>query len=84
MLEVVVCSTKQTKFSCLIKIFIEIFVKELDSFCGFDEDEADALISNLCFGEFVPIDVSLVMTDVDSANGISVGIVFNSVECSPA
>ena len=67
-------ATDEAVVAGLFEIGVEAVVEVIGAFCGFDEHEAQALAVDFGCGKCVPINLALMMTYVDSAYGIALGV----------
>ena len=80
--EVVVGSAHDVVLLGVVEVLVEVLVPDAGAFGGFDEDEGDGHALYLCVAQFVPVDVALIVGDVEASH-LAVGIDDMSVECFP-
>ena len=72
-------------FSSLFEIIMKVFVYQTGTFCGFDHNEPDGVfIYHSIVTKFVPVNLSLMMRDVDTVNFITFRVIDVTIECTPS
>ena len=77
--EEVIGPTDDAVFACLMEVVVEVGVELVRTFRSLDEYKADRCTLYVGITNFLPVDVLLIMTDVDTAYGTGrvVGISVN-------
>ena len=82
--EVVVGTAQKAVFAGLIEVVVEVVVEEILAFRGLDDNEANAFVANLGRGEFRPVNLPLVVADVDATDGVAFGVSLLAIQSLPA
>ena len=70
--------------ACLIEIVVEVFVHAAGTLGGLDHDKAQRLSFDGGILQFLPVDVALIVADVDAMNHVSLGVFLVAIEGTPA
>ena len=83
--EEMVGSASEAVLACLCEIVVEALVHLCGSLSGLYHHEADgALVDGATLAQFGPVDVALIVADVNAVYVVAFGVVDVAVECSPA
>jgi hypothetical protein len=82
--EEMICTANEVVLLCLIEIEIEIIVHEAHAFGGLDDDKTYGVIVHAGIPKGFPVNLALVMADVQSANVVSFRIDRVTVHGFPA
>ena len=80
----VVGTTDKSVFASLIEVVVKVFIHTAGPFGGLDHDEAEGLSLDGGILELSPVDITLIMADVDAVNHVSLGELLVAVEGAPA
>ena len=80
----VVGTTDKSVFASLIEVVVKVFVHTAGPLCSLDHDEAEGLSLDGGILELSPVDITLIMADVDAVNHVSLGELLVAVEGAPA
>ncbi len=78
-------TTRETIFTGLMEIVLKVLVNTRGTLSGLNHDKANGcLVDESSFTEFIPVNASLVVADVDAVDFVAVGIVDLTIEGTPA
>ena len=79
----VVGTTNEAIVSGTLIVFIKCFVELARSFCALHNDEANGISLNHSIGHLLPVDVGLIMRDINAVDFIAFGIFSFTIKRTP-
>ena len=67
----------------IIKVVVEIVIQFVGALCRLDHDKPERAPSNHTIAQQLPMDVTLIMRDVDAMYLITCGVVGIAIKCAP-
>ena len=75
----------ETILQRLLEIVLELLVDAVGALCGLDHHEAHGtLVDHALIAQHLPVDIALIVRDVDAVNLIALRMVDLAIKCPPA